>query len=148
IGSGAQMTNQQKLVHLHELLQKALELELFTIPPYLTALYSIKDGVKGRNVDSAKIILSVVLEEMLHATLVANVMNAVGATPLVSPDLSDGKLEKCYYPSSMPHIKKDIKISLSCFSKDAILDFRKIEEPEQPEEWQESIENRDIHSIG
>jgi hypothetical protein len=142
------MTNPEKLAHLHELLQKALELELFTIPPYLTALYSIKHGVKGRNADSAKIILSVVMEEMLHATLVANVMNAVGATPLVSPDLSNEQLEKCYYPSSMPHIKKDIKVSLSRFSRDAILDFRKIEEPEKPEEWQESIKTKEVHSIG
>jgi Ferritin-like len=141
------MTN-PKLIHLYELLQKALELELFTIPPYLTALYSIKDGVKGRNSYSANIILSVVMEEMLHATLVANVMNAVGAKPLVSPELSKGKLKKCQYPSSMPHIRKDLKVSLSRFSRDAILDFRKIEEPEKPEEWQESIENQQIHSIG
>lgn len=144
------MTNQQKqkLDHLHDLLQKALELELFTIPPYLTALYSIKDGVKGRNVDSAKTILSVVLEEMLHATLVANVMNAVGAKPLVSPGMSDGKLEKCHYPSSMPHIKKDIRVSLLKFSENAVRNFRAIEEPEKPEEWQESIKSGEIHSIG
>jgi len=137
-----------KLSRLHELLQNALELELFTIPPYLTALYSIKDGVKGRNSDSAQIILSVVLEEMLHATLVANVMNAVGVKPLVSPELSEGRLKKCSYPSSMPHISKDINVSLSRFSRDAIFDFRKIEEPEKPEEWQESIEKQRIHSIG
>lgn len=142
------MTSQHKLAHLHKLLQQALELELFTIPPYLTALYSIKDGVSGRNVDSAKIILSVVLEEMFHATLVANVMNAVGATPLVSPELSGGKLKKCYYPSSMPHIQKDIKVSLSRFSKDAILSFINIEAPEKPQDWQPSIARGQIHSIG
>ena len=142
------MTSQQKLAHLHKLLQQALELELFTIPPYLTALYSIKDGVRGRNVDSAKIILSVVLEEMFHATLVANMMNAVRATPLVSPELSGGKLRKCYYPSGMPHIQKDIRVSLSRFSKDAVLSFISIEAPEQPQEWQPSIASGQIHSIG
>lgn len=142
------MTSQQKLAHLHKLLQQALELELFTIPPYLTALYSMKDGVRGRNVDSAKIILSVVLEEMFHATLVANVMNAVGATPLVSPELSGGKLKKCYYPSGMPHIQKDIKVSLSRFSRDAVLNFINIEAPEKPQDWQPSIARGQIHSIG
>jgi hypothetical protein len=130
---------------LRELLQKALEIELFTIPPYLTALYSIKEGT---NRDSVKIIQSVVMEEMLHATLVANVMNAVGATPLVSPELSGGALSKCYYPSRVPHINIDLEISLSPFSENAITEFRAIEAPEQPEEWRESTRRRQIHSIG
>jgi hypothetical protein len=137
-----------RLTRLRELLQKALELELFTIPPYLTALYSIKEGTKGRNAESAKIIQSVVMEEMLHATLVANVMNAVGAMPLVSPELSQGKLKKCYYPSKVPHVEMDLNISLSRFSEDVIKDFREIEAPEKPEEWKESIKRGEIHSIG
>ena len=57
-------------------LQTALELELATIPPYLVALLSIQ--LPG-NRASAEIIRSVMMEEMLHLVLVANVLNAVGA---------------------------------------------------------------------
>ena len=57
-------------------LPTAIELEHSTIPPYLCALYSIKDG---DNQESAQIIKSVVIEEMLHMILAANVLkNAIG----------------------------------------------------------------------
>ncbi|QMU59728.1 MAG: hypothetical protein GKR98_17020 [Boseongicola sp.] len=59
-------------------LQWAIELEHATLAPYLTALYSIKDGT---NVESAEVIKSVFLEEMLHMALAANILNAVGGTP-------------------------------------------------------------------
>lgn len=143
------MTN-PKLTRLHGLLQKALEVELFTIPPYLTALYSLKEDEKtntNRNAQSVEIIRSVVMEEMLHATLVANLMNAVGATPLVSPELSPA-LKRCYYPSKVPHVNMNLEISLSRFSKLVIENFRAIEAPEKPQEWKESARRNKIHSIG
>ena len=62
----------------HELqlkLQKAVELELCTLPPYLTALWSIKPG---KNIPAAVVVRSVLMEEMLHLTLAANVLTAVG----------------------------------------------------------------------
>ena len=63
---------------LREHLQWAIELEHSTLPPYLTALYSIKDG---HNTEAAEVIQSVFLEEMLHMTLAANILNAVGGAP-------------------------------------------------------------------
>ena len=63
---------------LREHLQWAIELEHSTLPPYLTALYSIKDG---HNAEAAEVIQSVFLEEMLHMTLAANILNAVGGAP-------------------------------------------------------------------
>ena len=56
-------------------LQWALELEHSTIPPYLCALYSIREDA---NPAAAELVRSVFMEEMLHMTLVANVLNAVG----------------------------------------------------------------------
>jgi hypothetical protein len=56
-------------------LQKAVELELCTLPPYLTALWSIKPG---KNIPAAVLVRSVMMEEMLHLTLAANVLTAVG----------------------------------------------------------------------
>ena len=40
----------------------------------MTALYSIKPGT---NLDAVAVLRSVVVEEMLHITLVANLMNAI-----------------------------------------------------------------------
>jgi len=65
-------------------LQHALNLEFWTIPLYLTALYSIK-GLKGLKhidfPDAAKLIFSVVIQEMLHMELVCNLTNALGFSP-------------------------------------------------------------------
>src|SRR5688572_31316287 len=54
-------------------LQQAIELEHSTIPPYLYALYSLDENLNG---EIADIIQSVAVEEMLHLTLAANVLNA------------------------------------------------------------------------
>jgi hypothetical protein len=70
---------------LREALQAALELEHAVIPPYLYALYSLApDGSRA----VAKIIRSVVDKDMLHLTLAANLLNAVGGRPVLdSPDV-------------------------------------------------------------
>lgn len=115
-----------RIDEVRRLLQAALELELFTIPPYLTALYSIREG---SNAESAQIIQGVVMEEMLHIALVANVLNAIGGTPRLSTD--DGRgLARRAYPSTAPHVDLDVEVSLRRFSRPAIEVFQKIEEPE------------------
>ena len=55
-------------------LQWAIELEHATLAPYLSALYSIKDGT---NVESAEVIKSVFIEEMLHMALAANIISVL-----------------------------------------------------------------------
>ncbi len=55
-------------IDLYPYLQKAVELEHSTIPPYLTAYYSLKPGL---NDEIAGLIRSVVIEEMLHMTISA-----------------------------------------------------------------------------
>ncbi|MFI5798353.1 ferritin-like protein [Streptomyces sp. NPDC051677] len=70
------------LKDLKAALQLAVGLELSTVPVYLTALYSIKEGA---NEDAQQTIRSVVMEEMLHMTLAANVLNALGEHPSVKP---------------------------------------------------------------
>lgn len=69
---------------LYRHLQHALDLELWTIPLYLTALYSIRDLTKTNPKDypvAAKLIYSVVVQEMLHVELVCNLSNALGHAP-------------------------------------------------------------------
>ena len=61
-------------------LQWAIEIEHSIIPPYLCALYSIKPG---SNREAVEALTSVFIEEMLHMTLAANVLNAIGGAPVL-----------------------------------------------------------------
>lgn len=91
-------------LYLH--LQYAAIVELSTIPPYLTALYSLKDKTSK----AFQIIRSVVIEEMLHLNLVCNLINAIGYKPQLVhpfPDLENsGKTfdnKTIRYPTNIPH---------------------------------------------
>jgi len=55
-------------------LNQAFALEMTVIPPYLTALYSIKDPKSP----AATVLQSVLVEEMLHMAMDANLINAIG----------------------------------------------------------------------
>jgi hypothetical protein len=70
---------------LHAHLDHALAMELWTIPLYMTALYSIK-GLKDLDAknqpEAAKLIESVVIQEMLHLEIVCNISNALGYRPV------------------------------------------------------------------
>ncbi len=109
------------LEQLHAYLHHAMALEHATIPPYLLALYSIQPGT---NLDASQCIRVVVVEEMLHLTLAANVLNAVGG----KPDLSVKGF--CpVYPAYLPDGETDFQVSLEPFSPSAIDSFLKIERP-------------------
>ena len=102
-------------------LKTAMELEHGTIPPYLCALYSIKDGT---NAVSAQRIRSVAVEEMLHMVLVANLSNALGERPNIArPDFI------LPYPDFLPESDKRVKVSLNRFSSKAVNLFLDIERP-------------------
>lgn len=125
--------NHPYLARLHSLLQQALEVELFTIPPYLTALYSIIDGT---NAPSVKVIQSVAMEEMLHAALVSNIMNAVNAIPRVVKDRDGKGPNRVAYSAQAPHISRPLNVSLLPFSKESVKVFMALEAPDTPsEDW-------------
>jgi hypothetical protein len=63
---------------LGKLLQNALKLEFATIPTYLSAAFSLK---RSRTRKSGNWIMRAAIEEMLHMTVVANLMNAIGIAP-------------------------------------------------------------------
>lgn len=112
------------LESLREHLQWALELEHCTVPPYLCALYSLDSG---RNPQAAEVICSVLVEEMLHMTLAANLLNAVGGKPrLDTPQMLPG------YPRCLPHGDPSLEIPLLPFSPEALDVFLKIEQPAAP----------------
>lgn len=109
------------VAELHRHLQAALQLEHATIPPYLTALYSIRPGT---NTDAFHILRAVAVEEMLHLTLAANVMNAVGG----KPDLTaEGFVP--LYPAYLPDGESDFQVNCERFSRNALEAFLKIERP-------------------
>jgi hypothetical protein len=109
------------LAELHRHLHSAMQLEHATIPPYLTALYSIHPGT---NSDAYHIIRAVVVEEMLHLTLAANLLNAVGG----NPDLTqEGFVPR--YPAYLPDGETDFQVNLQRFSRETIETFLKIERP-------------------
>jgi len=107
-------------------LQTAVELELATIPPYLTAMFSIKPG---KNIAAAKMIRSVFMEEMLHMVLAANVLSALGGKL---------KLKKPNIPSYPCRLKfeeeiftdREFDIDLARLSKTTLEMFMKIELPD------------------
>jgi len=106
-------------------LQTAIELEHSTIPPYLCALYSIHDGA---NADAARVIRSVVMEEMLHMALAANVLNAIGGSPAIDQPRFVPR-----YPTYMPHSRDSFLIGLQKFCPASLETFLQIEMPVRPE---------------
>ncbi len=112
------------LESLREHLQWAIELEHFTIPPYLCALYSLDPN---RNSEAAEVITSVLIEEMLHLTLAANMLNAVGGRPRI-----DTPKMLLPYPRPLPHSDGSFQVPLARFSPEALEVFLQIERPALP----------------
>ena len=99
----------------------AMQIEHATIPPYLTALYSI---LPGTNSEAVEVIRSVAVEEMLHLTLVANVFNAIGGQmcrTLTAPGFIPS------YPTYLPTGETEFQVGLRAFSPETIDTFMKIE---------------------
>jgi hypothetical protein len=121
-------TRIQTVEELRHYLYLAMQLEHATIPPYLMALYSIHPGT---NFDASQVLRVVVVEEMLHLTLAANLMNAVGGTV----DLTTAGFVP-EYPAKLPDGEQDFEVHLLPFSREAVQTFEKIERvgPGQPED--------------
>ena len=103
-------------------LQGAVQLEHATLPPYLCAYYSIAGGV---NTEAAELVKSVFLDEMVHLLIAANLLNAVGGSPLID---SPGFLP--LYPAALPFSNGSFEVSLLRFSREALEGFLRIERPE------------------
>lgn len=110
------------------LLQQAVELEHSTIPVYLYGLYSLD---ASKNAAIAEILQSIVVEEMLHMTLAANVLNALGGSPVVN---SPGFIPT--YPGHLPGgVDASLTVHLRAFSMSQLETYLDIEQPEDPLEF-------------
>ena len=108
---------------LRKHLQWAIQIEHTTFPPYLCALYSIKDGY---NKEASEILCSIFMEEMLHMTLAANILNAIGGNPQF-----DEPNFIATYPAYLPHSDRRFQVSIGKFSRPIIDTMIKFEKPEE-----------------
>lgn len=114
---------------LYELVQSAIELEHSTIPPYLTALFSLDADL---NPGPAGILESIAAEEMLHITIGCNLLNALGGQPVVN---RPGFVPT--YPGPLPmSIGDGLVVGLEPFSVELVENvFLDIERPEDELEF-------------
>ena len=106
---------------LHRYLGKAVELELATIPPYLCGMWTIADP--GSPV--VPLIRDVVIAEMRHMVIAANVLIATGGTPEVLAAVPS-------YPCYLPDGEREFEVSLLPFGPDFLAQSMSIEEPAPP----------------
>jgi rubrerythrin len=118
------LRNLDSLDSIRSALQVAIRLEHSTIPPYLTAAWSLtgNDAV-------VSLITDVAIEEMLHMTLVCNILNAIGGHPVLDDPTFVPK-----YPGPLPGtVHTSLSVGIESFSKSLLRDtFMVIEEPETP----------------
>jgi hypothetical protein len=104
---------------LRNALQGAANLELATIPPYLCALWSVKDDRHP----VANSIREIVQEEMLHLALVTNLLVGIGGTPRLD-------CAGLRYPTRLPlGVHPGLVVKLGGLDDDRLLEFLHIESP-------------------
>jgi hypothetical protein len=72
---------------LREHIQYAVDLEFWTIPFYMCAMYSIVD----RTAEAFQLLQSIVNQEMLHLQSIANISNAFGVSPIFDKPVYSGR---------------------------------------------------------
>jgi hypothetical protein len=103
-------------------LQAALELEFATIPPYLTAYWSIKDARDP----SARSIREVFVEEMLHLGICCNLLAAIGGEPVLN---TADVIPR--YPGPLPGgVHPGLEVALEGLNRDTLKLFMEIEYPQ------------------
>jgi hypothetical protein len=121
-----EVTGEEARKALGNLLHAALRLEFAVIPVYLSAGFSLKPG----NGAIAQLLLRAAIEEMLHFTVVANTLNAIGIAP-------DVKGAVPTFPCDVDVIEPPLRMELKSFSPDLVRDlFLRIETPEDPIEFE------------
>jgi hypothetical protein len=113
---------ERDLQWLKDALQIAIQLELATLPPYLTAYWTIKDVD-----DEARLsIYQIWREEMTHFGLACNLLVAIGGTPL----LTSASVVPTY-PGHLPGgVRPGLTVALRKLDKDQAATFMEIEYPQ------------------
>jgi hypothetical protein len=118
--------HREQLIYL---LREAAELEHTILCEYLFAAFTMKqradEGLSGAQLEAVDrwrgVILTVAKQEMLHLTLVQNLLTAIGAAPHLSrPNL----------PTAAKHFPAGVQIALVPFGEKALRHFLFLERPE------------------
>ncbi|WP_052708942.1 ferritin-like protein [Streptomyces sp. NRRL S-495] len=111
---------------LKDALQRAIMLELSTIPPYATALWSITDPDNNKPVRHT--IREIVFDEMSHFGLVCNMLTSIGGTVVLTDPATVPK-----YPGELPGgVNPGLEVYLSGLTRESAALFADIEKPEHP----------------
>ena len=111
---------------LAEALQAAVEIELATIPPYLTAWWSVEDDATYQ----ARSLREIVEEEMAHMAIAMNLLVSLG------PDYHPAIVERApVYPTPLPRgIRPHLTVQLESLSEESLLSFIEIERGDEEEQ--------------
>jgi len=116
-------TQPPTLEWLKEALQLAVQLELYTLPPYLTARWTIKNFGTDPVSKSIKEIRG---EEMLHFGLAANLLVAIGGTPRIANAEAVPQ-----YPGHLPgNVRPELTVKLARLSAEQVKTFMEVEYPQ------------------
>ncbi|MEU9046629.1 MULTISPECIES: ferritin-like protein [unclassified Kitasatospora] len=111
---------------LKDALQRAIMLELSTIPPYATALWSITSQDSTQPVRNT--IREIIFDEMSHFGLVCNMLTSIGGTVVLTDPATVPK-----YPGELPGgVNPGLVVSLSGLTRESAGLFSDIEKPENP----------------
>jgi hypothetical protein len=149
---GVPLKNRNK-THLIEMLRCATKLEHATLPPYLTAMWSIKN----QKHPAYKILRSIVYEEMCHMGTACNILTTIGEIPSLSDKdfipIYPTRLPCGIVPKVIPPNVLQWKVGLSRLTPAVVSDvFMIIEYPEkgpvQTIEFAGKKPTRRFHTIG
>ena len=120
---------EKQLNELRKLMALAIQVELSTIPPYATAAYTISQAGQYDqimplevNAEPLEVIRQVMVEEMLHLALAANILNAIGGEVNL-PETARGLT----YPRHLLPQGHGPVLHLRKFTKDQVHSFREVE---------------------
>src|SRR5215467_1653154 len=120
--AGLMREEKRNLAWIQNALQVAIQLELATLPPYLTAYWTIKSDPAGT---ASGAFFEIFIEEMSHMGLGCNLLVAVGGTPLIA----DPKIVP-KYPGQLPGgVRPHLTVGLRKLDKPQLADFMEIEYP-------------------
>ncbi len=109
---------------LKNALQQAIMVELATIGPYASAMWSIKQP-SGAVYDAIR---EIIFDEMTHMGLVCNMLTTIGGTPIIA----DPKVVPKYEGPLPGGVRPGLTVFLEGLNKDSVELFSEIERPDKP----------------
>ncbi|OAI57165.1 hypothetical protein AYO47_01845 [Planctomyces sp. SCGC AG-212-M04] len=112
---------------LKKSVRAAIKIEFATIPPYLTAMWSIRNSDPTILHPVAEVIKEIVVEEMLHMGLACNMLVGLGESPVLTTTATVPA-----YPGPLPgDVNPDLIITLRRLTPSQLKAFMDIEYPEE-----------------